>query len=792
MNAHSLSVLEYDKVRSIVASFAASEAGKRQVARLHPAADITSVDRLLRETAEYTRILQRGETPPLDGIEDAAQAIEKLFVAGSVLPAQELLAVASILSVSRRVRKFFQRFEATSPGIAVPLLCERAAVITPLKELEDAVAAAIDEQAEVRDSATPELRKIRKQAGRMREEILARMGTILQDGGMQKVIQEQIITLRDDRYVLPLKPNFRQSMKGVVHGQSGSRATLYVEPLEVLEQNNRLAELRMEEREEIERILRELTLLFSSRSQAIQMSLDALTGIDAVHARARFGMMFDAVVPELSQDRSVRVKAARHPLLVEKYQSRGAGIAEIMPNDILLENEQRVLIVSGPNAGGKTVILKTLGLLCLMAQSGMPITAAEGSRLPCFKSIFADIGDEQSLERDLSTFSSHVSRIAEILGEADSDSLVLLDELGSGTEPAEGAGLATAVLEHLIARGCVTVVTTHHNTLKLFGSETAGAVNASMEFDPQSLKPTYRIIMGRPGRSYGLDMAARLGVPAEVIQRARERTGQDDVRLEKLLEQVEKDARLLAEQRQAAAQELSRAHQDRAQAGAELQAAREQVRELTQKARVESREVLAALRQKLRELSRAAALEQADLRKARSEVDALSSRLGQEALSRAPRADIQDIPAGSIVRLTGVNKTGLVKRSHGGMLELEVGGKTVKIASSEVTQLEDRAEQRSPFSVPGWSAEVQEQEGSPDRLNIIGLRVSEGLSEVDRFIDQAAVRHLSVVTIIHGLGTGALKTAVADFLKNHPLVAATRSGEPAEGGAGVTVAELKK
>jgi DNA mismatch repair protein MutS2 len=791
MNDHSLSVLEYDKVRSIVASFAASEAGKAEVIRLQPAADSAMVGRLLQETAEYMRILQGGETPPLDGIRDAVRAMEKLFVAGSVLTPEELLALTATLAVSRRIKKFFQRFEGKASGVVAPFLCERAAAITTLKELEDAVADAIDERTEVRDSASPELRKIRRQAGRLREDILARMNGILQDSGLQKVIQEQVITLRDDRYVLPLKPNFRQSVKGVVHGQSGSRATLFVEPLEVLEQNNRLAELRMEEREEVERILHELTLLLSGRSREIRASLDALTALDAIHARARFGIAFGAVVPEQSPDRSVQLRAARHPLLVGKQRVQ-AGNSEIMPNDILLENEQRALIVSGPNAGGKTVILKTFGLVCLMAQSGMPITASEGSRLPCFGAVFADIGDEQSLEQDLSTFSSHVSRIAEILREADRDSLVLLDELGSGTEPAEGAGLGTAVLETLIARGCVTTVTTHHNTLKLFASETAGAVNAAMEFDPQSLKPTYRMIMGRPGRSYGIDMAARLGVPADIVQRARERTGEDDVRLEKLLEQVENDARLLGEERQLLARELARVQQDRAEAEKGLQAARTEASDILRRARTDSRDVLAALRQKLRELSRVPVLERADLKKEALELDALTGRLapvgGQATAHAVPRI----IRPGSTVRLEGVNKTGVVKSTHGGVLELEVGGKTVKVASSEVVLVQESAGHRTGFGSPGWSADVQEHEGAPDRLNIIGLRVPEGLAEVDRFIDHAVLQHLSVVTVIHGLGTGALKAAVTDLLKNHPLVASIRSGEPAEGGAGVTVAELKK
>ncbi len=789
MNSHALSVLEFDKVRDIVSRYALSEAGSEKVAGLLPAGDLPEVERRLQETAEYLRLLQSGLTPPLDGIRDARKTVPKLFVNGSVLVPEELLVLAANLAVARRTKNFFLSLDARPGTPAAPLVRQRAERIVLLKELEDAILSAVDDRGEVRDSASPALRKIRRQAVRMRDEILSHMDRMLQSASLQKVIQEQVITLRDDRYVLPLKPNFRQSMQGVVHGQSGSRATLFVEPLEVLEQNNRLAELRMEEREEVERILRELTLLLAGRADDIQASLDALTGIDSVQARARFGMVFGGVVTAISTDRSVRLREARHPLLVGKTIGQG-GQSAVVPNDIVLEHDQQTLILSGPNAGGKTVILKTLGLLCLMAQAGLPLTVAEGS-LPCFGLIFADIGDEQSLEQDLSTFSSHVSRISEILREANADSLVLLDELGAGTEPAEGAGLGSAVLEQLIDRGCVTVVTTHHNALKLFGSETRGAVNAAMEFDPQSLQPTYRLNMGRPGRSYGLDMAERLGVPGPVIQRARERTGEADVRLEKLLEQVERGSRTVEDQRKALAGELARARDERARAESELQAAREEARDITRRARSESREVLSALRQKLRELSRIAPAERVEIRKTAAEVDVLSSRLAQELEPDRQRKIRDEIRPGSVVRVPGVNKTGIVTGAAGTMLEIEVGGKKVKIASSEVTLVEEkRAAPLSPS--PGWTTEIGEQEGMPDRLNIIGLRVAEGMAEVERFVDRASVQHLSLVTIIHGLGTGALKSAVTDLLKNHPLVASIRSGEPAEGGAGVTVAELKK
>jgi len=792
MNDHTLRVLEYDKVTSIVSEYAASEPGRKAILRLLPLPDAANVESRLRETQEFTGILLSGETPPLDGILDIGKVIRKLRVSGIVLQPGELLNIATTLGAGRRVKLFFHRLEGRGSSITtrpIPLLAARAAIIRSQKAIEDAVAAAIDEKAEVRDAASPELRKIRKLIARMRRDILDRLSGILQDGSYQKVVQDPVITIRDDRYVLPLKPNFRQSLRGVVHGQSGSRATLFVEPLDVLEQNNRLAELRMEEREEIERILRELTSFVGREVDSIEETLDALTGIDAVYARSRFGIAFNGTVPVISRDRRIRLRNARHPLLVVKFK-RGEGGKSVTPNDIELNIEERALILSGPNAGGKTVVLKTVGLLSLMAQAGIPVTAAEESQLPCFGSVFADIGDEQSLEQDLSTFSSHVSQIAEILRSADDNSLVILDELGSGTDPNEGAGLGAAVLDNLIERGCITLATTHHNALKLFGAQTSGAANAAMEFDPQTLKPTYRLVQGRPGRSYGLDMAARLGIPEGVVQSARARIGEDDTRLEKLLKEVEETSRVLASERETLERERDAAKQAKTEAESLLRSAKEEARTAKIHVKAEAREVLALLRTRLRELSRAASLEQAEIKRNASEVEALARQLEPEEEQATPVFD-GELHAGDHIRLVSAGKVGTVLGSRRGVLEIEVEGKRIRLGSKEVMPVEPVAREPRAVRVPGWSAELNEEEGPSNRLNILGLRVEEGLAEVDRFIDRSAAAGLSSVIIIHGLGTGALKSAVTELLKHHPLIASIRSGEPAEGGAGVTVAELK-
>lgn len=795
MNEHTLKVLEYDKIKEIAAGYALSEPGKIAVAGLAPAVDRAIAETRLRETREFLQVLESGEAPPLDGIHDIRRPIEQIGTAGTLLSPADLLAIAHTLGAGRRVKGFFQNYQARGGASkpAVPLLRALTDTISPRKPLEDAVFSAIDEQADVRDSASPALRKLRKQIGRVRDEIYDRMAGLLRSSACQNVIQEQVITVRDDRYVLPLKPNFRQSIQGIVHGQSGSRATLFVEPLDVLDQNNRLAELRMEEREEVERILRELTSRMFQEAAVIEETFGVLAAVDAIHARARFGIEYQGTVPAISDDGHIRLRAARHPLLVRKARTTENGPAAV-PNDIDLGGAERLLIVSGPNTGGKTVVLKTIGLLCLMAQSGLPVLAAEGSIVPVFSGIFADIGDEQSLEQNLSTFSSHISQIAPILKSAGRDALVLLDELGAGTDPSEGAALGAAVLEALLERGCVSVVTTHHNAVKLFGSQTRGAVNAAMEFDGRTLQPTYRFLPGLPGRSYGFDMAARLGVPAEVIQKARARLSDDEAGLEGLLEQVEADSQAVALQRVELAKELDAARQDREATEREGRAAVEEARAELARARGEARDVLSQLRKKLQELLSASVPDRAELRAVAKEVESLAKRLADPGPrpEQAQSGVVPDLRVGDRVTVSRLNKTGTVLVSRSGMVEIDVEGKKLKLPAGEVV-LAAGASPRGETKTPGgWGTELHEIIGLPDTLNIIGQHVPEALAEVDRYIDRAPLSGISSVSIIHGMGTGALKNAVREFLKTHPLVAAVRSGTPAEGGAGVTVAELKK
>jgi DNA mismatch repair protein MutS2 len=790
MNGHALRVLEYDRLRELVSRAASSDPGRERVLELEPASDGATATLLLAETAEFMQLLQAGEEPPLDGVRDIGSSLARLGVNGAVLQPAELLNIAATLATGRKVKAFFTRITGRSGRsviATVPLLSARASEITPLKEIEDAVTGALDDTGEVKDSASPELRRLRKLIARVRDEVLHRLEKVLRAAGTQSVVQEQVITVRDDRYVVPLKPGFRQSVKGVVHGRSGSRATLFVEPLEVLEQNNRLAELRAEEREETARILRELTECMAGRAGEMTSSLRALASIDCIGARARFGAAVHGTVPMLSPGRGLRLREARHPLLVTKQTG------SVVPNDLDLTEGRRTLIISGPNAGGKTVVLKTVGLLCLMAQSGIPVTAGEGSELPPFSDVFADIGDEQSLEQDLSTFSSHIQRIAEILRSADRDSLVLLDELGAGTDPAEGAALGSAVLQQLLHRGCTTVVTTHHSGLKLFGSRTAGAVNAAMEFDAETLRPTYRFLPGMPGRSYGLDMAARIGVPDDVVRDARSRLSGDEAGLDRLLEQVERDSRRLRQEREQAEEDRITAKRLRTEAEALAKAASEEARSTRLRAKQDARDVLADLRQKLKDLARSPSMSIAEVESERRSVEVLAERLEprDDEYDEHATALPQDLHPGDRVRVPRLRKTGSVLFVHKDGIEIDSGGLKLRVPAREVMLLHDAAAPGNAATT-GWSADLEVRAGIPDRLNLRGMRVEEALAEVERFLDRANMQGFQSVLVIHGLGTGALKSAVTGFLKGHPLIASLRPGEPSEGGAGVTVAGLKR
>ncbi len=716
---------------------------------------------------------------------------------GQVLAASELLEIAELARASTRLRRTFVRTRQETP-----LLSTRAAGLADLEALRELIATAVDERGEVRDSASRELAAIRRERDAVHGRLQQRMEALLRSASLRPSLQDPIVTLRDGRYVLPVRAEARSAVPGIVHDSSASGATIYVEPLAVIELGNRWRELQAQERHEIERIMRTLSEAAGEAEHELVDAVERLARLDLALAKARLAEQIGAAdLTEAGNDApwlveapaALRLVEARHPLLE----------GEVVPVTIEAGGETRALLITGPNTGGKTVALKTAGLLSLMALAGLPVPADEGTRIPVYDAVFADIGDEQSIEQSLSTFSGHVTAIIDILERAGPRSLVLLDELGAGTDPTEGAALAIAIVGRLVEAGATLIATTHHSELKLFAHREAGVLNASVEFDVETLAPTYRLRIGVPGQSNALAIAERLGMPGAIVEAAREGLshGQRD------LEAVLGDLRT----------QLSAAEERAARAAADRDAAEELRGDLerqlatlageSERLRAESRErVREEVRDAERMLQRArrevesARLEQAaaDLERAREAVAALAPEPppapppSEDSLSprervgvRAPRT-LPSPELGSRVWLRGIGSPGeaLSEPDAAGEFEVQLGALRTRVRLAQVERIEQ------PDGAVIVAVSTPPAPSAPEQIEIRGQIVAEALPSVEAFLDDAARAGRERVRIIHGKGTGALRRAVRELLARHPLVTAYESGTPQEGGEGVTVALL--
>ncbi|MBI5167788.1 MAG: endonuclease MutS2, partial [candidate division NC10 bacterium] len=553
MDAHSLKVLEFEAIKAWLASHACTPLGAERVGALNPSSNREEVEAWLDECSEFREILAKGEVAPFQGITDIRDSLVRSRIEGFVLSSHELLQIANTLEASRRLRVFFRQQKASCPR-----LCRPFGHLKPCEELIGEIRTAVLEDGSIADEASGKLRALREEIRRLREEVYARLQSLLQDPAHQWVIAEPLITMRNERYVIPVRPNFRSSLRGLVQDQSGSGQTVFLEPAAVVELNNRLRQLRSTEEEEIRRILMRLTKAAGRRAEEIGETVEALGEIDFIHARALLAEELKCSRPKLNEDQRLILIQARHPLLVKRSAVSGqrsanrqetgdrrpeTGDLPVVPIDVRLGEAFQILVITGPNTGGKTVALKTMGLLTLMALAGLHIPASADSEIPLYTGVFADIGDEQSIEQSLSTFSSHLTQIVRILGQADSRSLVLLDELGAGTDPAEGAALGIAILEELLRLGTSTVATTHLEAIKAFAYTKPHVENAFVEFDLDSLRPLYKLSIGLPGKSYALEVASYLGISPGIIEQARRHLGERGLHLRALIERLERDQR---------------------------------------------------------------------------------------------------------------------------------------------------------------------------------------------------------------------------------------------------------
>ncbi|MDI6871991.1 MAG: endonuclease MutS2 [Bacillota bacterium] len=800
MDGKSLSLLEFPKIQARLADLAVFAVGKELAEALLPQPEPLWVAAAQEDTAEALALLWREGGVPWGGLHDLRPLLHRATL-GAVLEAEELLAVADTLRGMARLRRFMAERSDRFPRLAA-----LAESLPGLPELGAEIQRCITEHAEVADAASPALARLRAQSRTLQNRLREKLDSLVTSPEVARYLQEPLVTLRNDRYVIPVRREYKSMVPGVVHDQSASGATLFVEPMAVVELNNQLRQVNAAEQEEVRRILSALSAQVAAAAPDLEAAMGALGRFDFMLAKGKLAREMEATLPRLNREGRLRLRQARHPLL--------AGT--VVPVDVMLGEDFITLVITGPNTGGKTVTLKTIGLLTLMAQAGLHIPAGEGSEVAIFSDIFADIGDEQSIEQNLSTFSSHLTNIVRLLDRLTDNCLVLLDELGAGTDPTEGAALAMALLDHLHRRGTRTVATTHYPELKAFAYTRPGVENASVEFDVETLRPTYRLAIGIPGRSNAFEIAARLGLSEEIIAEARRLTSREASRMEDVLRAVAENRRLTEEHRLRAEEErhrlenLSREYDAKLRRLTEekeqiLARARKEGEELLQKARREVDQLLTELRRQIREAPAGGeeAVRQARQRLA-DERERLRHDLSQreaveeEALPQAAPTELSALQPGVRVRIVRFGQEGVVLAppTPSGEVLVQAGSLRMTLRPEDVAVLPPAPPGRRPATtrrpVEGHQELARSKAGTiRSELDLRGLTVDEAWELVTKYLDDASLAGLSQVRLIHGKGTGALRQGLRERLGSCPGVAEYRYAAPAEGGDGVTIVRLE-
>ncbi len=810
MNAQTFRALEFDTVRSLLTALAGSAAGQARLAGLEPQVEPAAVREALATTSEGVRLLQRPGRQPYHDLPDVAEILVASQVAGLHLEAAALLDVASFIEGAGEIARAVARAEGT------PRLSRLASDVRDVSAVAHALRRALLPTGEVADDASPHLADLRRRLARLKLQLQALMEQILHAKDAERVLQDKIVTTRNDRYVLLLKADHRGQLPGVVHGASGSGASLFVEPLPAVELNNDIVALADDERAEVVRILTKLTAGIGARAHDLHAALDVLGRLDAVQAAALLAREMDAVEPLIAESADLDLIRARHPLLMPRLCARlgqdRRSARDPVPVSLRVGFGTPVLIISGPNTGGKTVALKTVGLLALMAQCGLHVPAAEGSLLPVFRRVFADVGDDQSIAADLSTFSAHLANIVGMTRDLRLPALVLLDEVGAGTDPTQGGALGVAIVEHFRAAGAMAVATTHHGLMKSYAQSTPGVACGSFGYHPETYEPTYVLTLGAAGRSLALEMAERLGLPAAVVVDARARLDAKEAQAEALLERLADEQELLHQERariEAQGRELDAALERQRALERELESRkRGEVdrfrRELARSGEVAARRAADAVQQAVRKLestrrslttAAAGARSEAILAIRAAQAEALETPEIAAYVAPEPELPSAALAVGCRVRVRTLGLVGqLLALDAHGQAELAVSGKRLRVPQAQLVVLAAPAAVAAPRarSAGGVSSAVATADGGSVDLHIVGLRVDEALPKVDKALDDAALADRRVLRVVHGFGQGTLRQAVAELLQGHPHVAAFRPADPKEGGAGVTLVELKE
>ena len=795
MDDKSLEILEFPRIREILAGFTSFSASRELAITLQPLSDYEQISLLLKQSAEARQLLSREPGFSIGGVSDVGESV-KMAVLGKVLEPRSLVEIQETLAAVRQLRGRLSKLSKE-----LPLLWNIASGIAELRHLEEDIGSCIAPNGELMDSASSKLASVRQRLKQAREQLLHRLGALIGSAKGRKIIQEPIITEREGRYVIPVKVECRKEIKGIVHDVSNTGATVFVEPWATVELGNELRELVMEERREVERILRDLSSKVGAHKAEISRNIALAAEIDLALAKARYAEMVRAVEPiitNFNEDKKmtvgeqagvVKLVRARHPLIV----------GEAVPLSVDIGRDFSILVITGPNTGGKTVALKTIGLLSLMSQAGIPVPASEETCLPVFDAVFADIGDEQSIEQTLSTFSWHVGNIVRIIKNASQRSLVLLDELGTSTDPAEGSALARSTLLHFLSRGTMTVATTHYGDLKAFAHTTPGLKNASFDFDPVTLKPTYHLSMGIPGGSNALATAASLGLPSEIITNAREMLSKGTQELEVLLADLMGEKQRVESLRHDLEKDKDEVEQQSAKLQSELQRLKEEGQKVIQETRDKILHEAAELYKEIRKAA-------SELRKAKSKEKIEQAKKAIDAVEEQLAGDVWKATVGMGVGEEAEVDTSLAPGDTVWLKEAKVQAKVLSV-SEEAQQVEVQVGRtRLTLGIDGVEKAVVSADGTatqfipvkkkwggrrvPIELDLRGRRAEEVDWLVDRYLNDAFTASLDMVRIIHGYGTGTVRNIVREVLSSHPLVKSFRPGESGEGGDGVTVAEL--
>ena len=791
MKQKSKSVLEFDKIIERVAQFAETKKGKEEVYKLDVSSNPEGVKFKQEQTAQALSIIIEKGSPPMGGISDIKEYVKRGAV-GGIISLRGLTNCADTLRAARLLKNYVLLNNNDRTYDLLEKLCED---IYTNKDIEDKIFSVIISEEEIADDASPELKKIRREIQIKNNSIKNKINSIVSSSSMQKYLQEAIVTMRNDRYVIPVRKEYRSMVRGIIHDQSSTGSTLFIEPMAVVETTNEIANLKVEEKKEIERILLELSMMIGDISGEMLNNQEILKDLDFIFAKGKYAISINGVEPRVNDRGYIRIKKGRHPLIDPQL---------VVPIDAVLGDEYTTLIITGPNTGGKTVSLKTLGLFTLMGMAGLHLPAEYGTEISVFSSVYADIGDEQSIEQSLSTFSSHMTNIVKILKEVDEKSFVLFDELGAGTDPTEGAALAIAILDTLHERKIVTAATTHYSELKLYALTTEGVINGSVEFNIETLSPTYKLLIGVPGKSNAFEISKKLGLNSDIIQKAKQNIETDKIEFEDALKQIEENRiyieekkqemdRLDLESKKKHSDFLSKERKSLEKSEKLIDEANYEARKIVENAKREAAEIIKELRKLNLEMDKDKNRRANELRQSLNDkTKELTENIYSDIIEEEDTYDTASpLKTGDAVTVKSLNQKGFIISDvdDSQTVMVQIGLIKTKVKKSDLIKIKSEEEVKQKSST---SRMVRLKTSSINPvIDIRGYNLDEALLELDKYLDDAFMSNLNEVQVIHGKGMGILREGVTQFLKKHKHVKESRLGTFNEGGDGVTIVKFK-